>query len=591
MSEAIVIENLGKKFIISHEKEALIRHLLPTFLSIKRYEEFWALRDICLNLKQGECLGVIGRNGAGKSTLLNILSGITLPTCGKVKVKGSICAILSLGAGFHPELTGEENIYLNGSILGMGQKEIRSKFDKIVEFSELGGFIDAPLQAYSNGMYLRLGFSIAVHTDFDILLIDEILGVGDINFQDKCMRKLAELRSSGKSMVIASQSPETLQPLSDRIAVLEKGSIDFIGNPQEAAAHYRKIMQGEVVRPSAEHTAITPVGGLGYVSEYERSHILADWHSKSGNQQIQITDVELSGIDGENKNTFSPHEDIIVKVKFKVNNEVANPHFGIAIFAKEGVYCYGPNTKFDGIRIEKLRKGEGQVSIRYLKPPLACGQYAFSVVAWEEEERFAYDYHYAYYDFQICDHSAGRQGLLQLPCKWKVQARVSEKGGTGGEIIDFAGYIRDEKWLKDASLDVLELTGKKLTDGRSIKNIFESGEPLIFFLELFAQHQIEKPVLWVGLFGDDRLYFQGDRIAIDRINKGRSSVSFIYPELDLLRRRHPGLASEGRNFVLCFAVAQGGKDYCRSFAEFGIMTDRQDHGAVYIKHKWQLNLS
>lgn len=241
MMDLIQAENVSKRYIISHEKDALIRSILPYVFRRKHREEFWALKDISFSLKKGESLGIIGPNGAGKSTLLNILAGIVTPTEGKVGVEGKVSSILTLGAGFHFELTGEENIFLNGSILGMTLKELKRKLDSIIAFSELGTFIDAPIQTYSTGMMLRLGFSIAVHVDFDVLLVDEILLVGDLYFQEKCIRKIEEFRKEGKVLIISSQALPLVKSLTDRILLLNRGERIGYGDPDIVIDQYQKL--------------------------------------------------------------------------------------------------------------------------------------------------------------------------------------------------------------------------------------------------------------------------------------------------------------------------------------------------------------
>ena len=286
MTKTIEIKKLGKKYSIFHEKGALVRDIPLWFLGIKKYEELWALQDIDLEVNAGECLGVIGGNGAGKSTLLNILSGITFPTQGAVKLNGKISAILSLGAGFHPELTGEENIYLNASILGLGLAEIKERFKEIVEFSELKDFIDAPLRTYSTGMYMRLGFSVAIHTDFDILLIDEILSVGDIGFQEKCLNKLKDFHHIGKTIIIVSQSLELLKILCNKVALLNRGKIDFIGEPSDAIKRYKELMQRK--------TSGKPGEADGFISVFESSYINS-CSITSGNFKL-FADLETKSI-------------------------------------------------------------------------------------------------------------------------------------------------------------------------------------------------------------------------------------------------------------------------------------------------------
>lgn len=241
--QMIEIKNLSKRYIISHEKDTLIRNILPYIFRRKYKEEFWALKDVNFSLAQGESLGIIGPNGAGKSTLLNILAGIATPTEGCVDIKGRVSSILTLGAGFHYELTGEENIFLNGSILGMTSKELKRKLDSIIDFSELGSFVDAPIQTYSTGMMLRLGFSVAVHVDFDVLLVDEILLVGDLYFQKKCIQKMEEFRKDGKILVVSSQSLQLVKSLTDKVLLLNRGERIGYGDPDVAIQQYQNLRQ------------------------------------------------------------------------------------------------------------------------------------------------------------------------------------------------------------------------------------------------------------------------------------------------------------------------------------------------------------
>jgi ABC-type polysaccharide/polyol phosphate transport system ATPase subunit len=239
----IEAKGLSKQYIISHEKDTLIRNMLPYIFRRKYKEEFWALKDVNFSIAERESLGIIGPNGAGKSTLLNIMAGIVTPTEGSVNIKGKVSSILTLGAGFHYELTGEENIFLNGSILGMTSKELKRKLNSIIDFSELGSFVDAPIQTYSTGMMLRLGFSVAVHADFDILLVDEILLVGDLHFQKKCIRKMEEFRKEGRTLVVSSQSLHLVRSLTDKILLLNRGEKTGYGDPDAVIEQYQNLNQ------------------------------------------------------------------------------------------------------------------------------------------------------------------------------------------------------------------------------------------------------------------------------------------------------------------------------------------------------------
>lgn len=422
MIKAIEVRNLSKKYIISHEKEAMIRHVLPRFLGIKHYEEFLALQDINLEINKGDCLGIIGKNGAGKTTLLNILAGITFPTQGEIKVRGKVSAILSLGAGFHPELTGEENIYLNASILGLNSKEIKKRFKEIVEFSELKDFVDAPLKTYSTGMYMRLGFAIAINVDFDILLIDEILTVGDLFFQEKCLSKLKEFRKEGKSLVMVSQSLELLNDLSDLVILLDKGKIILADTPKNVIDYYQKGVFKEISISEQNIDDKSQTEEIKVINNGEfnkNMNITKDgWGTKMGSQDAQITKVSFFNGKLKETNLFYTGERLKVAVEYIVNKEIEDPHFGVAIFRGDGLYCYGPNTRFDKIKIRKLRKGKGRFSIEYKRLSLLPGKYHVSVAIWEKDEKFAYDYHYAYYKFEVVSDKKDH-GVLYLDHKWK----------------------------------------------------------------------------------------------------------------------------------------------------------------------------
>jgi len=248
---AIQVKDMGVKFILQHEKHTT---LLETFVSLfsrknnrkalrnSGNETFWALRNISFSIKEGESFGLIGKNGAGKSTLLQVLTGIYKPDEGTVVKKGRV-GLLQLGTGFHPDLSGRENIYLNGAILGLRKKEIDSLYDSIIAFSELDRFIDMPIKNYSTGMVARLGFSIAINIKPDILLIDEVLAVGDENFRKKCIQKIEEIRGSGKTIVFVSHSMSDVKRLCDRAVCLEHGNIAFEGNSAEVVDFYMKSLE------------------------------------------------------------------------------------------------------------------------------------------------------------------------------------------------------------------------------------------------------------------------------------------------------------------------------------------------------------
>lgn len=237
---AIDIDHVSKKFRLYKERnQSLKSAIMRGRKSV--HEDFWALKDISFNISTGETFGLVGDNGSGKSTLLKCMAQILYPDKGDITMRGRVAALLEVGSGFHPELSGRENVFLNGSILGMSKREIASKFDEIVDFSGVSEFIDQPVKNYSSGMYVRLGFSVAIHVNPDILLVDEVLAVGDESFQQKCAEKFTEFRREGKTVVIVSHALGTMMTMCDRLAWLQHGDLQKVGDPEEVVAAYRGV--------------------------------------------------------------------------------------------------------------------------------------------------------------------------------------------------------------------------------------------------------------------------------------------------------------------------------------------------------------
>ena len=397
--DAVKVNALSKKFTISHEKEAIVRSILPSMFRPSHKEELWALRDITFDLKRGESLGVIGPNGAGKSVLLNVLAGITTPTTGDVKLSGKVSTILTLGAGFHQELTGEENIFLNAAILGMSPKEIKQKFGSIVDFCELDGFIDAPIQTYSTGMLMRLGFSIATHVDFDVLLVDEIIGVGDLQFRKKSLDRLKEFRDKGKTVILASQEVGLIREITDKTVYLRKGLIGGYGDSDKVTKMYEESAKRRKSIFLNEDSILDAIEKRREVHSPDK--VKGGWGSISGTKDAEILGVEFLDKDKRKCSEFKTGESLEVRVAYRANKEIMNPHFGVAIFREDHVYCYGPNTRFDNLLIDNLGAGETEFSIYFPHLSLSAGTYLVSVAIWEREERYAYDHHHAFYKMTI----------------------------------------------------------------------------------------------------------------------------------------------------------------------------------------------
>ncbi|NLN75574.1 MAG: ABC transporter ATP-binding protein [Armatimonadetes bacterium] len=282
----ISVENVSKKFILSHDRPKNLADMARGMLRRRVREDFWALKDITFDVKQGEALGIIGHNGAGKSTMLKLLTRIMNPTKGRIRTRGRVSALIEVGAGFHPEMTGRENIYLNGSILGMTQREIANKFDEIVAFAELEKFIDTPVKRYSSGMYARLGFAVAAHVDPEILIVDEVLSVGDAAFQERCTKRMRQLRSSDKTIVFVSHNMGAVTSLCDRVAVLDHGLVKEISDGESAVRAYRELVAEHkrgLIRQTHSHSdaAEVPLSPLR-VTKLEHLGDNADWVAEAG---------------------------------------------------------------------------------------------------------------------------------------------------------------------------------------------------------------------------------------------------------------------------------------------------------------------
>jgi lipopolysaccharide transport system ATP-binding protein len=314
MSAVITVENLSKKYIIGHQKherdatlrDALasgtkrvadrLRHPFSAPANDPEYEEFWALKDLSFEIQQGDRVGIIGRNGAGKSTLLKILSRITEPTSGKVTIKGRAASLLEVGTGFHPELTGRENIYLNGAILGMSKAEIKNKFDEVVVFSEVEKFLDTPVKRYSSGMYVRLAFSVAAHLETEILIVDEVLAVGDAQFQKKCLGKMQEAGRQGRTVLFVSHNMPAIRNLCDRAIWLEDGRVHQAGAAVTVSENYLRLSLSAASFQDMETTLATlppdPVFRLEKIAVKQKG-ILTNVVLNGDPTEVEVTYVVL----------------------------------------------------------------------------------------------------------------------------------------------------------------------------------------------------------------------------------------------------------------------------------------------------------
>lgn len=388
--EVIRLENVSKvykRFSQRHRfatlKSAIIKGTLFKDLNPDLY--FPALQNINLSIEEGKTIGIIGANGSGKSTLLKLIAGITKPTSGRIEVKGRVSALIELGAGFHPEISGRENVFINGIMLGLSKKEISEKFDEIVKFAELEDFIDEPVKTYSSGMYMRLGFAVAINVNPDILLIDEVLAVGDASFIPKCLEKIAEFKKKRKTIVFVSHALDTVTSICDEVVWLKKGEIQLIGDPKRVVdAYLQDVLSKEEKRFMEAHKAIIPT---------------EQREGRWGSQEIVIRDVKLYGSDGREKYVFESGEDFSIEMDVYAEKEVEDFVFGIAIFSADGIRVYGTNTDLEDMEPVNFQ-GEGKVIFRITGLDLIDGTYFLDVAA-VRKDGYPYDYHRSLYTFKV----------------------------------------------------------------------------------------------------------------------------------------------------------------------------------------------
>lgn len=404
-SEKIVIDarNLSKRYeIYNTPRDRLKQLVLPHLhqvanragvaLGISKhrttpsyFREFWALQNVSFQVRRGETLGIIGRNGSGKSTLLQILTGTLAQTSGEVKVNGRVAALLELGSGFNSEFTGRENVFLNGRILGLTQKEIEDRYDQIVEFADIGEFIDQPVKTYSSGMFVRLAFAVQAHIDASIVIIDEALAVGDVFFRQKCYARLEQLRDSGAAILLVSHSMPDIEQYCEQAILLDHGVLKFLGPSSEAAKHYYLLHQAEtrvVNKPATEPT--TPKASAHGGTPIERPPLEAfiDLTNKSqiSNGQARCIGVALCNESGQPSNSFRQGDLAVFYYEFELNEDIGVPICGIVIKNERGVIVHGKNSwQFESDVPASLGAGSKIVCRQAIKLDIAQGEYLFEI--------------------------------------------------------------------------------------------------------------------------------------------------------------------------------------------------------------------
>ena len=421
---AIEVENVSKfykKFAHKKQFQTLKSALLGAnlFETMKSRETFTALKDVNCTIAKGSMFGIIGSNGSGKSTLLKLIAGISKPTYGKIVSHGKISALIELGAGFHPEISGRENIFINGIMLGLSRKSITERFDDIVRFAELEDFIDQPVKTYSSGMFMRLGFAVAVNVDPDILLIDEVLAVGDEAFAHKCLDKISDFKKRKKTMVLVTHSMAMVELLCDSAMWLKKGNVMKIGDPRMVCGSYLMDVEAKEEKDmQAEHQQLVEklAGEIPSDSAVQQSR----W----GGGEIQITKVQLLDEHEQEKYVYTLGEPMQIKMFVHARQSVDDFVFGVGIFNTEGVCCYGTNTyleEFDPLEC----RGSGEVTFRIDQLNLIEGTYFLDVAAHRRDE-YPYDYHRHLYSFKVRSRHKD-VGIFRPNHRWEFTPNIRLK--------------------------------------------------------------------------------------------------------------------------------------------------------------------
>jgi ABC-type polysaccharide/polyol phosphate transport system ATPase subunit len=394
---AIVARGLARRFRVVHERNATLKETLLRGRRT-RYTEIDALRDVSLEIAPGESVGIVGENGSGKSTLLRILAGIIPPHAGTVQVGGQISSMIELGAGFHPDFSGRENVYMSAAINGLPRREVDRRLDAIVAFAELEEFIDAPVRTYSSGMQARLGFAVASNVDSHVLLLDEVLAVGDEAFQRKCLGRIFAYRRAGGTVVFVSHDAEAVQQVCDRAILLEDGLVAAEGIPGEVLVRYRR---GLADAPGGR-------GGGGPRSAGD------EW----GNGRVRIVGVRLLGPDGPTE-TVASGDPLTLEVELEAEHEVATPVVGIEIRSVTGALCHGTNTRRESYRIPSLQ-GRGTASFHVPSLTLNEGRFTVTVAVHSEDESEIYHWIDRRYGFSVFARGEG-VGLVRMDGRWEVR--------------------------------------------------------------------------------------------------------------------------------------------------------------------------
>jgi ABC-type polysaccharide/polyol phosphate transport system ATPase subunit len=386
-------------------------------------DTFTALDGVSFDVPRGSTFGVIGENGSGKSTLLKLVAGITRPSRGSLSVDGRVSALIELGAGFHPEISGRENVMINGIMLGLTRREVEARFDEIVAFAELEDFIDAPVKTYSSGMYMRLGFAVAIHVEPDVLLIDEVLAVGDEAFTRKCLDKISEFHRRGRTIVFVTHTLGLVAKMCDDVLWLRHGKVADRGDPQRVVdAYLTYVAGGEDARLIAQQASAQ--AALREVPSEEAPSQEGYRPGRWGNREVEITGVRLLDHRGQERRVFAPGETLTLSLSVRARRPVEDFVFGVGLFSADGTHLYGTNTDIEEFKSRSL-EGTGEVSLLIEDLRLVEGTYLVDVAA-HRKDGTPYDYHRGLTSFRVKSRIKD-VGLYRPQHRWAFEGSISMK--------------------------------------------------------------------------------------------------------------------------------------------------------------------
>ena len=449
MTPAIELVNVSKIYRryggrqFSTLKSALLQRSI--LRDLRPSETFPALTDVSFSVPKGATYGVMGRNGSGKSTALKLVAGITKPTSGTVRVEGRISALIELGAGFHPEISGRENVFINGIMLGLTKREIQNRFDEIVDFAELREFIDAPVKTYSSGMYMRLGFAVAINVNPDVLLVDEVLAVGDEGFTHKCLDKFAEFKRSNKTILLVTHSLTLIERFCDEALWLDGGRAMSHGDPKRVVGAYlTKVEEGEekllAVTTARAVEAAESAPQPADAPADPTSNMFQATEGRWGSREVEITDVGLLDRDGRPSFVFHSGEAMSVRVKLRAAQPVDDFVFGFGLFNADGVCCYGTNTYLEELTPQRLT-GDAEATFTIESLDLVEGTYKLDIAV-HKIDGFPYDYHRLLYTFRVKSRVQD-VGIYRPRHRWTFSPAIEFKSRAGP--LGPAGSGRDNR--------------------------------------------------------------------------------------------------------------------------------------------------